>query len=256
LGTVALMDENTTSGQICDSVSGARALAEPERQTLLADIVNQCRDRVIAFDLDSTLLDNRPRSAHIMREFGETVCHPLLQQAEPEHWQGWSSQTAMVNMGLDQPDAERLQADHYSFWFERFFSSEYCRLDAAIAGATDYVNSLKDGAATIIYLTGRPEAMRAGTISSFGQLGFPPPDNVGCQLWMKPNAGENDDRFKRGAFDALARLGQVLAAFDNEPTHINAYKQTFPEASCVHLLTDHSMREVKLLDNIPSITHF
>jgi len=48
----------------------------------------------------------------------------------------------------------------------------------------------------------------------------------------------------------------VACAFDNEPTHVNAYKRSFPEAAVVHLDTDHSRRPVEVLPEIPSIHDF
>jgi hypothetical protein len=48
----------------------------------------------------------------------------------------------------------------------------------------------------------------------------------------------------------------IVAAFDNEPTHDNAYKRSFPDAVVVHLDTDHSRRPVEVLADIPSIHDF
>lgn len=239
-----------------DNVSGAHALPDSDRQEILAKILSRSAKQIVAFDLDSTLLDNRPRSAQIMREFGEIVGDPLLQLADPSHWQGWSTVQAMTNMGVESSDAKRLQKSHSEFWFDRFFTSEYCRVDNAISGAADYVRKLHQQSAVIIYLTGRPEKMRTGTLESFDRLGFPCPGQSRCQLLMKPDLSTSDDDFKQASFETLNKEGHVLAAFDNEPTHINAYRMAFPQAVCVHLLTDHSMRPVRLLDNIQSILHF
>jgi hypothetical protein len=54
----------------------------------------------------------------------------------------------------------------------------------------------------------------------------------------------------------VAAIGRVLAAFDNEPTHINTYRAHFPEAQCVHLLTDESARGIAVLPEIPSVLTF
>ena len=48
----------------------------------------------------------------------------------------------------------------------------------------------------------------------------------------------------------------MVAAFDNEPAHINGYREAFPDAFCVHLATDHSMRDIPLADGILSISDF
>ena len=75
-------------------------------------------------------------------------------------------------------------------------------------------------------------------------------------LLMKPTEREDDDAFKRTAHARLGELGQLIAAFDNEPTHANDYLRRFPEAKVVHLATDHSGRPVTLLDEIVSVPHF
>jgi len=48
----------------------------------------------------------------------------------------------------------------------------------------------------------------------------------------------------------------LLAAFDNEPAHINGYRESFPEAIAVHLATDHSPRDIPIVPGIPSIADF
>ena len=85
---------------------------------------------------------------------------------------------------------------------------------------------------------------------------MPRPGFSGARLLMKPRASDNDDHFKRQAHAQLAEMGTGLAAFDNEPTHINDYAEKFPEAIPVHLATDHSGREVRLHPRCVSIPHF
>jgi predicted secreted acid phosphatase len=212
---------------------------------------------VVVFDLDSTLLDNRPRQAVILREFGELHGIQKLLEAKPEHWDGWSLRRAMANVGLAPSEIERWADEAKGFWRDRFFTSHYCALDDAIPGAVDYVKAVLDTGAQVVYCTGRHEAMREGTIRSFHRLGFPDPGtSVRVQLLMKPTFDESDDDFKATAYARLRELGRIVAAFDNEPTHINGYRVAFPDALAVHLDTDHSEREVALLDSIPSIPHF
>src|SRR5689334_7249722 len=90
---------------------------------------------VVVFDLDSTLLDNRPRQARILREFGVAQNLPALAAAGPEHWDGWDLRVAMINAGLVQADVERWAEPAKEFWRARFFTSEYCAIDDAIPGA-------------------------------------------------------------------------------------------------------------------------
>jgi hypothetical protein len=73
---------------------------------------------------------------------------------------------------------------------------------------------------------------------------------------MKPYPEMSDGDFKREAHEQLKQLGQVIAAFDNEPLHVNDYRRQFPDAVVVHLATDDSGRPVDLLEGVVSIPYF
>jgi hypothetical protein len=210
---------------------------------------------VVVFDLDSTLLDNRPRQALILREFG--VEHGLAAPAaaRSEHWVSWEIADAMANTGLSAAEVDRWLPAAKKFWRERFFTSEYCALDDAIAGAVEFVGEVRRRGAQVAYCTGRHEAMRQGSVASFARLGFPLPGER-VQLFMKPRIEISDDEYKVSAAPSLRALGRVIAAFDNEPTHINIYAHAFPEARAVHLATDHSGRPVQLAPAVVSIRNF
>lgn len=241
-------------------LTGAIPLGEAEAQKLLLEVLERARRLapagLVVFDLDSTLLDNRPRQAQIMRDYGKEAGVEALAGTLPEHWEGWDSQVAMRNAGLSP---EAIAEHHQPFrdhWRRHFFTSEYCRLDRPLPGAPDYVQAVAATGCTLCYVTGRHEPMREGTLHSFEIADFPIPDGDRVHLFMKPSLGESDDAFKERTFAELRRLGELVAAFDNEPTHINAYGQAFPDAQSVHLATDHSPRRVKIAGGIPSICDF
>jgi hypothetical protein len=98
--------------------------------------------------------------------------------------------------------------------------------------------------------------MQAGTVESLRHHGFPEPDGARVQLLMKPEQPLDDDQWKALAASRVARLGPVVAAFDNEPAHVNGYAMAWPDALCVHLDTDHSGRPVEVLPRVPSIADF
>jgi hypothetical protein len=98
--------------------------------------------------------------------------------------------------------------------------------------------------------------MREGTVECLGRCGFPPPDGGSIHLVMKPTLEEDDDQFKKRAYGLIRERGRVVAAFDNEPAHVNGYKAAFPEAHVVHLDTDNSGRPVAVLESIPSVLDF
>jgi predicted secreted acid phosphatase len=210
---------------------------------------------IVVFDLDSTLLDNRPRQARILREYGKHAGLAALEQARPEHWTGWDIRDAMRAAGASDAEIAVHGEAAKDYWRERFFTSEYCAIDDAIPGAAAYVARVCDTGVQIAYVTGRHEQMRSGSIASFTRLRFVTP-GPRVHFLMKPSFEQSDDAWKEQAFAILHRLGGVVAAFDNEPTHINAYQMHFRDAICVHLATDHSGREVRLNDGIVSIRNF
>ena len=235
------------------------ALSAEDSAALLARVLERAaglgREAIVAFDLDSTLLDNRPRQAQLLREYGVSVGLGLDQHT-PEHWQGWDARIAMTNAGLAPEVVETHLGPFRTFWRERFFTSQYCVLDRAIAGAAEFVGEVLARGARVHYVTGRHEEMRAGTVTCFERCGLAVPDATLVDLLMKPTLDEHDDAYKQRTYATLAERGTVIAAFDNEPAHINGYLDAFPDAVIVHLATDHSMRDIPLAAGIPSIRDF
>lgn len=138
-------------------------MTQPHRidPTVLSETLDRLRaggpEAVAVFDLDSTLLDNRPRQALILREFGAARGLAALAAAQPEHWTSWELAEAMANAGLGAEEVLRHQEAAKAFWRERFFTSEYCAIDEAIAGAGEYLTAIAGLGARIAYCTGRPE---------------------------------------------------------------------------------------------------
>ncbi len=227
-------------------------------ERLLASARQAGREALLVFDLDSTVFDNRPRQARIVREFGAARGLDGLKLCQPWHFTtGWDLRGAMRACGFSADDAERLFPDLKAFWQDRFFTSDYARDDIEIVGAPRYLNAVAATGARLYYVTGRHEDMRAGSIDCLKRCGLPVPAADGpVQLWMKPTLRESDDAYKRDTHVKLHAAKGVLAAFDNEPTHINDYATQFPDATAVHLATDHSGREVKLNERCVSIPHF
>lgn len=232
----------------------------PNWSQSLQDVLAQARalggKALLAFDLDSTLFDNRPRQARIVREFGQAKGIPELTACTPEHFSsGWDLRGPMKELGLSDERVEALYPELKAFWAERFFTSPYCLDDVAIEGAAEFVQAVVRTGALVCYVTGRHEGMREGTEGALKKDGFPLPGGQ-VHLIMKPTLQVSDDDFKREAHARLHRMGQVIAAFDNEPMHANDYRRNFPEAKVIHLATDHSGRPVELLEGIVSVPNF
>jgi phosphoglycolate phosphatase-like HAD superfamily hydrolase len=173
------------------------ARARPtEQEDLLAAVVSRVlgTQRALAvLDLDSTVLDNRPRQARILRDYAEEAGVEALRDARPEHWQGWELSVALRNAGLGDAELRAHLAPARRFWQERFFTSRYCRHDVPIAGAPEYVRALAAAGARVAYVTGRPPAMREGTLGSLARHGFPVPDGERARLLLKEDPAMGDD---------------------------------------------------------------
>lgn len=212
---------------------------------------------VVVFDLDSTLFDNRPRQARILREYGEDHGIEALQRVVSGHFDsGWDLNKAMLAAGLPAGQVEAISAKVKEFWRHRFFTSPYCLEDASIRGAQDFVHAVLEAGGFVAYCTGRHEEMRMGSVGALAREGFPVPGEPRVRLVMKEHLALGDDEFKCVAHAELRGLGTVVAAFDNEPTHINDYHRVFAGALAVHLQTDHSGRPVAVADGIVGIPDF
>jgi phosphoglycolate phosphatase-like HAD superfamily hydrolase len=224
---------------------------------------------VAVFDLDSTLLDNRPRQAAILRDYGEEAGLPALHGARPEHFTSWDLARAIERTGLGRAEARRHAGPFREFWEERFFTNRYCRLDVPVAGAPEFTRRVHAAGARIVYVTGRPAAMRAGTLEVLRAFGFPLPSpasrgeggpgtsplphGAAVTLLMKPGKALRDDAWKAVARDAVEARGTPVLVLDNEPAHVNAYARAWPGALAIHLDTDHSERPVEVDPSIPSV---
>ncbi len=213
---------------------------------------------VLVFDLDSTVFDNRPRQARIVREFGQKKGLRVLEGCQPFHFtSGWDLRSATVACGVSEAEADAFYSELKRFWGARFFTSDYCRDDIEIVGAPRFLHACVKTGAQVVYVTGRHEEMRAGSVTAMEKCGMPTPaSHASVKLLMKPTLREDDDGYKRVAHQLLGEMGTVVAAFDNEPTHVNDYASKFTTAVPVHLATDHSGRDVPLAARVVSIPHF
>src|SRR5690606_38781143 len=105
--------------------SGVIPLDDASSADLLSRVLEAARvpGALVVFDLDSTLLDNRPRQARILREYGVDHEVPLLADSRAEHWDGWDPRVAMRATGLAEASVESHHAPFRAYWHERFFTS-------------------------------------------------------------------------------------------------------------------------------------
>ncbi|MDE2144022.1 MAG: hypothetical protein KGJ84_16555, partial [Elusimicrobia bacterium] len=113
-----------------------------------------------------------------------------------------------------------------------------------VPGAPAYCAEVKARGGAIVYVTGRDEGMRDGTEKSFARHGFPEPDEKGVKLVLKPRFDTPDAAFKTEVLGRLAVMGTVAASFENEPLHINLFREAFPKGRHFLLETKHSGKPV------------
>jgi hypothetical protein len=236
---------------------GARARRAEQTRILRAALAAIRPERpAAAFDIDSTVLVNKARQARIVREYGRLRGDPRLVACPPEAVATWDLRETLRLCGLSASEIDGMLPGLRGFWLDRFFTSEYCKDDTPVAGAREYLHAVLSAGGEILYITGRHEEMGPGTLESFRAAGFPLPDGKRVQLWLKPALADGDDRWKEICHARLQQLRGLACAFDNEPTHVNAYKRSFPQAVVVHLDTDHSGRPVEVHTSVPSIHDF
>jgi hypothetical protein len=193
------------------------------------------------FDLDGTLMDNRPRTVAILRELGEELRNEAhgsadrIARAEADEL-AYLLADSLRKLGIEQPElVERAEA----FWKTRFFSDNYLKHDVAIEGAVSLAKACYEAGAVLVYFTGRDlPFMGLGSFESLRDLGFPI-GVVGTELVCKPDAQIPDEFWKRQEGPKLSRVGHVVAAFDNEPGNCNAFLEMHPEADVVFVDTQH-----------------
>ena len=218
-----------------------------QQHALLSRIVARCKGvegqptPVVVFDLDGTLMDNRPRTLAILKELAQELSGEAhssadrIAAAEAEEL-AYLLGDSMKKLGIEHPD---LVARAETFWKSRFFSDHYLQHDIAIAGSVEFAKACYEAGACLVYFTGRDlPLMGIGSFQSLRDLGFPI-GIVGTELVCKPDAKIPDEIFKRTEGPKLKRVGRVVAAFDNEPANCNAFLETNPDAEVVFIDTQH-----------------
>ncbi len=225
-----------------------RRLPPPDREALLASIVEASKHQaesdvpVLVFDLDGTLLDNRPRGARIFHEMADAwrPARPALAARLATAQADAIVYGLHENLRLLGVDDDALLEEGFTFWKDRFFTDAYMKYDVAVPGARDFVSACYGAGATIVYLTGRDlPNMALGTFASLRDQGFPI-GVVGTSLVTKPAFDIPDTVFKQDVAPSLSRHGRVVGIFDNEPANCNLLLEHHDHAFCVFLDTHHA----------------
>ena len=195
---------------------------------------------VVIFDLDDTLFDTRYRTLRILHEYAEAQQETGLEVAQPEQVHYDLEQT-LAELGYDEAARAALQPKLRGFWVKRFFRDERLADDGVYPGAVDYVHELVAAGAQIAYVTGRKTPALAPSRAKLEAEGYPV---VGQHYFFKPPTKPWEPKLETPVFkgqvaaDELPELGEVVAAFDNEPENCNAFRANLPDqAIVVHLDT-------------------
>lgn len=219
--------------------------ASPEQDAILDAIVDRFASRdddgVAVFDLDGCLFDNRPRIIRIFRELASRHGAADLYRVGPEHFLDWDQAGTMRRAGVIEERVAALHPDFQKQFFQQFFSSEFCAYDHAMPGAAQLVWRCYRAGASVVYLTGRHDAMRPGTEKALRDWGFPfhrPRTTLIC----KPDLVAADEAYKDEALREIALLGEAEVFLDNDPVNVNLFHARSPDALTVWVETDHSPR--------------
>jgi len=233
------------------------------QSALLENILGRCKHTtttppVVVFDLDGTLMDNRPRTCAILREIAaqwqdaEPQLAARLMLATPEEIPYHFHDV----LAVFDVTREELVAFAFDYWRTHFFADPHIQHDVAVAGSVRFARACYEAGASIVYLTGRDlPQMGVGTFGSLRAHGFPI-GVCGTELVLKPEARMLDLEFKRGEAPKLARVGDVVASFDNEPENCNLFRAHYPEAESVFVDTQHAAGAPPLAPGVNVIADF
>ena len=211
--------------------------------------------KVGVFDLDGCLFDTRHRQVMIMREYASRFDEPLLYHIHASHFTDWNLKTPLRSVGMSELAIERIYKSLQKFWWDRFFSDTYVRMDHALPGAAQFVRRYYEQGAQVVYLTGRDHGMRLGTEESLLACGFPY-QKERTLLITKESFEQDDTEYKIQALHTIRELGEPVLFVDNEPSNVNAFKGQCPDALTVFIETDHSPRDIVPNQDIPWIRSF
>ena len=155
-----------------------------DKTALLRRILARCARKpgdvtpVVVFDLDGTLMDNRPRTLAILRDLAH-VWKPIHKEPAARLEQAsladlsYLLTDSLARMEITRSD---LVAEAEAFWRERFFGDDALAHDVALDGAVEFARACYDAGAILVYLTGR----------DLPSMGIGANDLERNGLWLRP----------------------------------------------------------------------
>lgn len=219
-------------------------------ETLLAAIKQavqtskqQGKTPVILLDLDSTLYDTSKRNHVILNEWlkektpREPIMSALKNLAREVRFYSMADLFGRLGLSLEDEYNKGQWEDLKEYWKARFFTDPYVSHDEPYAGSSEFVREVFKLDVVLAYLTGRDApGMEKGTREALARDGFPMPTGRNVHLYMKPAREGDDYLYKMGEIEKIAKLGDVIASFENEPKNFIGICHRFPEA--IHVFVD------------------
>lgn len=200
--------------------------------------------KVFLLDLDSTLLDTRPRQVAILRAWAAREGKTELSGLCVEHFQSWDFKETLKRAGVKIKTIPALEKQVRKAWGKAFWTNEALAYDLPLPGAAALARRLHAKGATLAYV-GRRSTQGVGTKAALVRFGFPIDERA--QLVLDVVEKVTGGRKARSAAARAARakslekaasLGEVVAALDNDGMRIDAYRAKFTKALVIHVRTD------------------
>ncbi len=198
---------------------------------------------VVLLDLDSTLYDTSKRNHVILKQWlkektpRDPVMTALRELRTDVRFYSIADLFGRIGLQLDDHYVKAQWEDLKDFWKARFFTDPFVEHDTPYPQSAEFVREVFKLEIVIAYLTGRDApGMEKGTRQALARDGFPVPGEKDVHLFMKPAREGDDFLYKMNEVDKIARLGEIIASFENEPKNFIGICQKLPNA--IHVFVD------------------
>jgi hypothetical protein len=110
---------------------------------------------------------------------------------------------------------------------------------SAVPGAAAYVKAILSAGATVVYLSGRGEDERQETVDMLAKFGIP---HVPRERLMLNPSDKPTVEWKTDALKEIVKLGEPVAAFDNEKENARMFRRELPESDVAVFRLDTSSK--------------